>query len=74
MIVTLIDEEKTVLKEKLENLLDRETLAIREVASVVCHMVTSFPASGFGPLYYRNIERHKIKDRRLQICIEDCKW
>ena len=32
MIVTLTDEKKTYLKEKLENLLERETLAIREVA------------------------------------------
>ena len=60
MIVTLTDEKKTDLKEKLENLLERETLAIREVASVVGHMVASFPASAFGPLYYRNIERDKI--------------
>ena len=38
MIVTLTDEKQTDLKEKLENLLERETLAIREVASVVGHM------------------------------------
>ena len=24
------------------------------------HMASSFPASAFRPLYYRNIERHKI--------------
>ena len=41
MIVTLTDEKKTDLKEKLENLLERETLTIREVASVVGHMVAS---------------------------------
>ena len=57
MTVTLTDEKKTDLKEKLENLLDKETLAIREGALVVGHMVASFLASGYGPLYYRNIER-----------------
>ena len=54
MIVALTDEKKTDLKEKLENLLEKETL---EVASVVGHMVASFPASGYGPFYHRNIER-----------------
>ena len=65
MAVTLTDEKKTDLKEKLENLLERETLAIREVASVVGHMVASFPASAFGPLYYRNIERDKINALKI---------
>ena len=65
MIVTLTDEKKTDLKEKLENLLERETLAIREVASVVGHMVASFPASVFGSFYYRNIERDKINALKI---------
>ena len=65
MIVTLIDEKKTDLKEKLENLLERETLTIRDVASVVSHMVASFLASAFGPLFYRNIERDKINALKI---------
>ena len=65
MIVTLTDDKKTDLKEKLENLLEKETLAIREVASVVGHMVASLPASVFGPLYYRNTERDKINALKI---------
>ena len=65
MIVTLTDEEKTDLKEKLGNLLERETLAIREVASLVGHMVASFPASVIGPVYYKNIERDKINALKI---------
>ena len=67
MTVTLTDKMKTDLKEKLDYLLERETLAIREVTSVVGHghMVASFPASAFGPLYYRNIERDKINALKI---------
>ena len=60
MIVTLTEGKKIDLKEKLENLSERETLTIRGVASVVSHVISSFSASVFGPLYYRNIERDKI--------------
>ena len=35
------------------------------MASVVGHMVASFPASVFGPLYYRNIERDKINALKI---------
>ena len=65
MTVTLTDEKKTDLKEKLENRLERETLTITEVASGVGHMVASFPTSTFGPLYYRNIERDKINALKI---------
>ena len=58
-------KRKLILKQKLENLLERETLAIRDVASVVGHMVASFPGSVFGPLYYRNIERDKINPLKI---------
>ena len=65
MTVTLTDEKRTDLKGKLENLLEREALAIREVVSVVGHKVASFPASAFGSLYYRNIERDKINALKI---------
>ena len=65
MTVTLTDEKKTDLKEKLENLLERETLTIRGVASVVGHIVALFPASGFGPLYYRNVEGDKTNALKI---------
>ena len=37
----------------------RSKYSIREVASVIGLLVSSFPAVMYGPLYYRQLEREK---------------
>ena len=62
MIVTLTDE-KTNLKEKLENLSERETLTISS-RSHGC-IIPSLSFWTFVSLYYRNIERDKINALKI---------
>ena len=59
MTVTLTDEKKSKLLKLIDEVLAKNLVKIRTVASLVGNMVSSFPASLYGPLYYRTIECDK---------------
>ena len=59
MTVTLTDEKKSKLLKLIEEVLAKNLVKIRTVASLIGNMVSSFPASLYGPLYYRTIECDK---------------
>lgn len=59
MTVTLPEEKKEELFHLIEFVLSREQCKIRTIASLVGKMVSSLPASLYGPLYYRTIECDK---------------
>ena len=40
-------------------LLSTQRIKIRSVAQVTGHMISSFPAVEYGPLYYRKLEKDK---------------
>ena len=65
MTVRLTMEKKQKIKNACTALQDRSKYIIREVASVIGLLVSSFPAVMYGPLYYRKLEQekyHAIKD------------
>lgn len=64
MTVTLTIEQKKI-KDACTVLQERSKYSIREVASVLGLLVSSFPAVMYGPLYYRQLKQeksHAIKD------------
>ena len=65
MTVRLTIEKKQKIKNACTALQERSKYTIREVASVLGLLVSSFPDVMYGPLYYRQLEReksHAIKD------------
>ena len=65
MTVRLTIEKKQKIKNACTAMQERSKYTIREVASVLGLLVSSFPAVMYGPLYYRQLEReksHAIKD------------
>ena len=65
MTVRLTTKKKQKIKNACTALQERSKYTIREVASVIGLLVSSFPAVMYGPLYYRQLEREKslaIKD------------
>ena len=61
MQIALTPDKKNKIHLFITELLAASTISIRTVACLVGKLVSSFPGSRFGPLYYRNIERDKIK-------------
>ena len=61
MTVSLTDEKKAKLLKLIEEVLGKHLVKIRDVASLIGKMVSSFPGSLYGPLYYRTIECDKNK-------------
>lgn len=61
MTVSLPEEKKSKILLLIDNVLQKHKLPIRDVAALVGNFVSSFPASMFGPMYYRNIEINKAK-------------
>ena len=59
MTVRLTTEKKGKLISLLTTLLASEAIGIRSVVQVIGHMVSSFPAIEYGPLYYRKLEKDK---------------
>jgi hypothetical protein len=59
MTICLTDEKKDKLVSLIKNVLTSDTIQIRSVAKVIGHMVSSFPAVEFGPLYYRKLDKDK---------------
>ena len=65
MTICLTPEKAAGLKTACQALLTNPSPTIRELARVVGKIVSSFPGVMYGPLYYRLLERDKI--RALQI-------
>ncbi len=59
MTVTLTTEKKEKFLVLLKEVLSKTRVKIRMVASLVGKMVSSLPATLYGPLYYRNVEVNK---------------
>ena len=59
MTICLTDEKKAKLVSLINNILASDTIRIRSVAQVIGHMVSSFPAIEYGPLYYRKLDKDK---------------
>ena len=55
--------------DKIKNLyvpiLEKQTVPIRKVASLIGLIVHAFTAVTYGQLYYRNLEKDKITNLRL---------
>ena len=59
MTVKLPDDKVVSLVQTCQNLLGAEHPTIREVAHVIGKIVSSFPGTSYGPLYYRQLDRDK---------------
>ena len=79
MTVILTIEKKTKLVEFINAVLAKTYVKIRTIASLVGKIVSSLPASLYGPLYYRTIEvdkNHALKfnkgnfEKRMQLSQE----
>jgi hypothetical protein len=74
------------LAQACQSLLGKKSLTIREVASVVGLMVSSFPGVRYGPLFYRSLENEKTDALKLalvnldshmnltELVIKDLEW
>ena len=65
MTVTLTTEKKDLFKKLINEVLSSKTIRIRKLACVIGKIVSSFPASTYGPLYYRKLEKEKIAALKL---------
>ena len=65
MTVKLTKEKITGLTKACQSLLDSKSLSIREVARVLGKIVSSFPGTSYGPLYYRALDRDKTHALKL---------
>ena len=60
MTLRLIEENTQKLMELIIKALKSvNNIQIREVARIIGHMVSSFPAVKYGPSFYRNLEHDK---------------
>ena len=59
MTVTLTESKKHNLRVMISDVLNSHSITIRQIAQLVGELVSTFPASAYGPLYYRNIECDK---------------
>jgi hypothetical protein len=66
MTITLTPEKKTKMKNLCSEILNRKCIKIRQIASLLGKISSSFPASKFGRLHYRGLER--LKTRSLAFC------
>ena len=86
MTVTLTPEKKENLKDLITDVLHSTYNTIRKIACLIGKIVSCFPASIFGPLYYRSIENDKTKALKVsygdfeskmslsKMAKEDLKW
>ncbi|XP_071153666.1 uncharacterized protein [Mytilus edulis] len=65
MIVTLPVEKQDTIAKECKQLQYKYKCKIREVARVLGILISCLPAVEFGKLYYRKIEREKIKALKL---------
>lgn len=66
MTVRLTDSKTANIKATVTRILKANYPSIRNVASLIGLLVSSFPAVMFGPLFYRNLERDKSLALKLQ--------
>ena len=60
MTLRLTEEKARKLMDLITKALQSpNNIQIREIARIIGHMVSSFPAVKYGPLYYRNLEHDK---------------
>ena len=64
MITYLSDQKKQKIYEKFCIIPMKPKLTIREFASFIGTLISSFPGNQFGPLYYRAML--KLKDKSLK--------
>ena len=86
MTVTLTDEKKSNTIAFCKTILRRELSTIRQVASLLGKLTSSFPAVQYGPLHYRHLEQDKYNallqckgnfDSKMKLsreAREDLKW
>ena len=66
MKVFLKRAKKSKLKDHLVFALQNQgKLTIEYVAKIICYLISSLPAVQFGALYYRSIEKDKIRARKV---------
>ena len=59
MTVKLTEDKAANLQKACQTLLRNKNPTIREVARVIGKIVSSFPGTNYGPLYYRHLEHDK---------------
>ena len=59
MRVSLTEEKKCNIKMVCEDILEKQVIKIRDLASIIGKLVASFPGVKYGPLWYRNLEENK---------------
>ena len=86
MKISLPQSKAKDIKEVCIGLLEKKRPSIREVAKVIGKLVATFPASQFGPLHYRTLERDKTNalksnkghfDRKMTLsagAVREIKW
>ena len=65
MTVKLTKNKITGLTKACQSLLDSKRLSIRDVARVIGKIVSSFPGTSYGPLYYGALDRDKTHALKL---------
>jgi hypothetical protein len=61
MTVKLTDEKAKKLKHACENILQKDTISLQNLAEVIGMMVASFPGVQYGQLFYRQCDNLKNK-------------
>ena len=69
MTIQLTREKATSLQNVCTELLENSSPSIREVASVIGKLVSSFPGVMHGALYYRHLEKDKSQAMTLAILL-----
>ena len=60
MSISLTREKTDKILQKLHNLLNDETITIRQLSSLIGSMTSVFPAVPHGQMHYRSLERLKV--------------
>jgi len=65
MSLSLTSEKKQKIKDLCKSALKVKQILIRDLAKLIGNIVASFPAIQHGELYYRSLEKDKIKALKL---------
>ena len=65
MKLTLSGEKRSKLIHKLETFKEMDNRTIRDIASLIGSLISTFPAIPNGPLHYRNLERFKTHQLKV---------
>ena len=65
MILEITEEKKNKIHNLCLEILQKEKITLRTLASVIGNFVASFPAVPLGPFFYRNLEKQKILGLKL---------